>query len=40
MKYAMTPSFMKIGSGVQAISRFYLRNLRGCNTGKTDGRDL
>jgi hypothetical protein len=32
--------FMKIGTGVQAILRFYLRNLRGCNVGITDGKDL
>jgi hypothetical protein len=25
------PSFMKIGTGVQAISRFRLSNLNGCN---------
>jgi hypothetical protein len=24
------PSFMKTGAGIQAISRFCLRNLRGC----------
>jgi hypothetical protein len=33
------PSFMKIGIGVQAILRFRLRNLRGCNV-ITDGRNL
>jgi hypothetical protein len=33
-------SFMKIGLGVQAILRFFLRNLRGCNVGITNGRDL
>jgi hypothetical protein len=33
-------SFMKIGKGVQAILRFYLRNLKGCNVGITDGRNL
>jgi hypothetical protein len=32
-----TPSFMKIGKGVQAIIRFYIINLRGCNVGITDG---
>jgi hypothetical protein len=31
------PSFMKIGMGVQAILRFCLSNLRGCNVGITDG---
>jgi hypothetical protein len=34
------PSFMKIGTGVQAILRFDLRNLRGCNVGIIDGWDL
>jgi hypothetical protein len=33
------PSFMKIGTGVQAILWFCLRNLRGYNVGITDGRD-
>jgi uncharacterized protein YraI len=49
MKYAVEmascgmiyiPSFVKIGTGVQAIVRFCLRNLRGCNVDITDGRDL
>jgi hypothetical protein len=34
------PSFMKIGIGVQAILKVYLRYLRGCKDGITDGRDL
>jgi hypothetical protein len=34
------PSFMKIANGVQEILKFCLRNLRGCNVGITDGRDL
>jgi hypothetical protein len=34
------PNFMKIATGVQAILRGFLRNLRGCNVGITDGRDL
>jgi hypothetical protein len=34
------PSFMKIGTGVQAILRFGLRNLRGCNVCITAGREL
>jgi hypothetical protein len=34
------PSFMKIGSGIEEILRFCLRNLRGCNVGITDGRDF
>jgi hypothetical protein len=33
-------SFMKIGTGVQAIVRIVFRNLRGCNVGITGGRDL
>jgi hypothetical protein len=35
-----TPRFMKIDTGVQAILRFCLRNLKGCNAGITDGRDV
>jgi hypothetical protein len=31
-----TPSFMKIGTGVQAILRFCLSNLRGCEVGITE----
>jgi hypothetical protein len=31
---------MKIGTGVQAILGFCLRNLRGCNVDITDGRDF
>jgi hypothetical protein len=34
------PVFVKIGSGVQAISRFILSNLNGCNVDITDGIDL
>jgi hypothetical protein len=34
------PSFMKTGTEVVAILRFYLRNLNGCNFGITGGRDL
>jgi hypothetical protein len=30
--------FMKIDAGIQAISRFCLRNLRGCNVGFTCGK--
>jgi hypothetical protein len=33
-------SSMKIGTGVQISLRFYLRNLKSCNIGITDGRDL
>jgi hypothetical protein len=31
---------MKNGAGIQAVLRFSLRNLRGCNVGIADGRDL
>jgi hypothetical protein len=34
------PSFIKIDVGVQAILRFSLRNLSGCDAGITDERDL
>jgi hypothetical protein len=34
------PSFMKFGTGAEAILRFCLRNLRGCSVGITDVRDL
>jgi hypothetical protein len=34
------PSFMKIGTDIQAVLRFCLSNLRGCNVGVTNGRDL
>jgi hypothetical protein len=34
------PSFIKIGTGVQAILRFCFSYLKGCNVGITDGRDL
>jgi hypothetical protein len=34
------PSFMKTGTGVQAILRFCLNNLACCNVGVSDGRDL
>jgi hypothetical protein len=30
------PSLMNIDTGVQAIIRFYFRNLRGCNIGITN----
>jgi hypothetical protein len=32
------PSFMKIGTDVQAIFTFGFSNLKGCNAGITDGR--
>jgi hypothetical protein len=49
MKYAVeiascgmiyVPRFMKIGTGIQAILRFGLRNLRGYNFCTTDGRNF
>jgi hypothetical protein len=33
-------SFMKIGTGVQAMLWFCLRNLRGCNVGIAGGKEL
>jgi hypothetical protein len=33
------PSFMKIGTGIQATLRFCLSNLKGTNVGSTDDRD-
>jgi hypothetical protein len=33
------PSFMKIGSGVEAILRFCLRNVRGCDVCVTEERN-
>jgi hypothetical protein len=38
--YMYIPSFTKTGTGVQAILKLYLRNLRGYNVGITDGKDL
>jgi hypothetical protein len=35
-----SPSFIKIGIGIQVTLRFCLSNLKCCNTGVTDGRDL
>jgi hypothetical protein len=34
------PSLMKTGRGIQAILRFCLSNLRGCNVGITNGRGI
>jgi hypothetical protein len=34
------PSFMKTATGIQAVLRFCLRNLKGSNAGIIDGRDL
>jgi hypothetical protein len=48
MKYAIkmmlsgmiyVPSFIKIGTGVEAILRYNIRNLRGCNASIDAGRD-
>jgi hypothetical protein len=33
-------SFMNVCMGIQVILRFCLRNLRGCDIGIIDGRDL
>jgi hypothetical protein len=35
-----SPSFMKIGTGVQAVLRFCLRNLKGCNVGISDVEEI
>jgi hypothetical protein len=34
------PSFMEMGTGVQAILRFCFSTLRGCDVGIADGRDV
>jgi hypothetical protein len=34
------PHFMKIGAGVQVVLRLFLINLRVCNVGTTEGREL
>jgi hypothetical protein len=34
--HVYVPSFVKMGTGVQAILRFRFRNLRSCNVGITD----
>jgi hypothetical protein len=36
----IVPSFMKIGTVIQAIVRFGLNNLKDCNVGITNGKDL
>jgi hypothetical protein len=33
-------SCMKTGAGIQALLRFSFSNLRSCNDGITEGRDL
>jgi hypothetical protein len=33
-------SFMKTGTGVQALFRFCTGNLKGCNIDITEGRNL
>jgi hypothetical protein len=40
MIYIYIPNFVKIGTGVQAILRLYLINVRGYNVGITGGKDL
>jgi hypothetical protein len=34
------PSYMKTGAGVQAVLKFCLRNLRGCNVGISEVKEL
>jgi hypothetical protein len=34
------PIFMKFGTDVQAMLRFFPSNIKGCNAGFTDGRNL
>jgi hypothetical protein len=34
------PSFMKTGIGAERTLRFRLSNLKGCNVGITNGRNL
>jgi hypothetical protein len=34
------PRFVEIGTGVKTILRFFHSNLKGCNSGITDDRDL
>jgi hypothetical protein len=34
------PNFVKIGTGIQAILRFYLRNMKYCKVSVTDRKDL
>jgi hypothetical protein len=36
-KYVTILGFIKVGAGVQAILRYFLSNLKGCNVGVTDG---
>jgi hypothetical protein len=40
MWHDILTKFHEDGTGIQAILRFYPRNLRGCNVGITDGRDF
>jgi hypothetical protein len=40
MWHDMHTSFMETVTGVQAILRFGLRSLRGCNVGITEVSDL
>jgi hypothetical protein len=38
--YTYIQSFMKISTGIESTLRFCLRNLKVCNAGITDGRNL
>jgi hypothetical protein len=40
MDITYIPGFMRIGSGLQVILRFCLKNLRGSDVGISIGRDL
>jgi hypothetical protein len=40
MCHEVHTKFHEDGTGAQAILKFCLRNVRGCNGGITDGRDL
>jgi hypothetical protein len=33
-------SFMKVYTDVEEMVRFFFSNLKSCNVGSTDGRDL
>jgi hypothetical protein len=36
LRWTEVASFMTIGSGIQVILGYYLKNLRGCSVGITD----
>jgi hypothetical protein len=40
MIYSYVPCLMKIGTGVQAMLRVWFSNMKGCNVGVTNVRDL